>query len=280
MAKALYFECSSGISGDMTVAALLDLGVDEDKLNKVIESIPIGGFKTQITRVKKSGIDCCDFNVILDEAHENHDHDMEYLYGHTHEHGEHEHREHEHTHEHDNSHHGHSHEHRGMKEIRSIIDRTQMSEGARSLAIKIFEILARAEACAHGCGVEDVHFHEVGAIDSIVDIISIAVCFDDIGIEDAIIPYLTEGRGSVRCQHGVLPVPVPAVLNIVKDNGIKLHLMDVEGEFVTPTGAAFAAAVCTEEKLPESFKIVKTGLGAGKRKHSLSGILRVMVIEF
>ena len=312
MSKAIYFECSSGISGDMTVAALLDLGADADKLNEVLKTVPVTGFKTEVTRVKKSGIDCCDFNVILDAEHENHDHDMEYLYGHRyghhhdhdheHEHGHHEHHHehdyehhhhdedyghehhhdhhhgHEHHHDHEH-HHGHHHEHRGMKEILEILEKTQMSEGARSLAIRIFEIIAAAESKAHGCPVEEVHFHEVGAVDSIVDVISIAVCFDDLGISEAIIPELYEGRGSVRCQHGVLPVPVPAVLNIAEANGLRLHIMNTEGEFVTPTGAAFAAAVGKRD-LPESFRVIRTGLGAGKRETELSGILRAMLIEY
>ena len=282
MSKAIYFECSSGISGDMTVAALLDLGADADKLNEVLKTVPVTGFKTEVTRVKKSGIDCCDFNVILDAEHENHDHDMEYLYGHRHghhhEHDHDHHHGHEHHHDHEH-HHEHHHEHRGMKEILEILEKTRMSEEARSLAIRIFEIIAAAESKAHGCPVEEVHFHEVGAVDSIVDVISIAVCFDDLGISEAIVPELYEGRGSVRCQHGVLPVPVPAVLNIAEANGLRLHIMNTEGEFVTPTGAAFAAAVGKRD-LPESFRVIRTGLGAGKRETELSGILRAMLIEY
>ncbi len=286
MKKTLYLECSSGISGDMTVAALLDLGADKVRLEEVLKSVPVTGFKTQISRVKKTGIDCCDFDVILDREHENYDHDMEYLYGHRHSEaeGDHEHRHgHEHGghgHEHDHDHeHGHSHVHRGLREIRQILDGTKMSDEERSLAYKIFDILAAAEAKAHGCSKEEVHFHEVGAVDSIVDIISMAVCFTDLKIEEVIIPCLYEGKGSVRCQHGVLPVPVPAVLNIAEANGLKMHIMDVYGEYVTPTGAAFAAAVVTKDALPESFKVEKTGLGAGKREHSLSGILRAMLIS-
>ena len=166
-----------------------------------------------------------------------------------------------------------------MKEIREILEQTKMSESARALAVRIFEIIAAAESKAHGCPVEEVHFHEVGAVDSIVDVISIAVCFDDLGISEAIISELYEGRGSVRCQHGVLPVPVPAVLNIAEANGLRLHIMNTEGEFVTPTGAAFAAAVGGAE-LPDSFRVIRTGLGAGKRETELSGILRAMLIEY
>lgn len=306
MSKKLYFECTSGISGDMTVAALLDLGADEKVLREAISSIPASGFDIKISRVKKSGVDACDFDVLLDAEHENHDHDMEYLHGvghshegheHTHEHSheghehthahsheghghthEHSHEGHEHTHSH--SHHGHHHhEHRGLPEILAMIDQCKMTDSAKALAKKIFDIVAVAESKAHGLPKNQVHFHEVGAIDSIVDIVSVAVCFDNLGIEEVIIPVLYEGSGSVRCQHGILPVPVPATANIVEAHGLKLHRMDFMGEFVTPTGAAIAAALKTEEKLPAIFSVVKTGIGAGKREYEKASILRVMILE-
>ena len=264
--KSLYLECASGISGDMTVAALLDLGADEKRLTHTLESIPVSGFQIKISRVKKSGLDACDFAVQLDAAHENHDHDMAYLYGHTHT-GEAVHAQ-EHTHT-----------HRGLAEIRQIIQATDMTPHARELAIRIFDILADAEAKAHGVDREDVHFHEVGAVDSIVDVIAAAVCFDDLGITDVIVPALEEGHGMIRCQHGLIPVPVPAVVNIVEQNGLSLHVTQTEGELVTPTGAAIAAAVRTGDHLPEQFRILKTGIGAGKREYDRPGILRILLIE-
>ena len=306
MGKTLYLECSAGISGDMTAAALLDLGADRAVLDRVLKSIPADGFSVEISRVKKAGIDCCDFNVKLDARHENHDHDMEYLhgksrgymnvhshghshlaegehsYGHSHsdegEHG------HEHAggqiHEHDHmKEKGHHHEHRGLREVMEIIDVCDMSESAKELAVKIFRILARAEAKAHAVPLEEVHFHEVGAIDSIVDIVTAAVCADNLGITDVIIPKLVEGCGTVRCQHGILPVPVPATANIVAEHGLNLQITDVQGEFVTPTGAAIAAALQTSDKLPKQFAIRKIGIGAGKRTYERPSILRAMLIE-
>ena len=124
-----------------------------------------------------------------------------------------------------------------------------------------------------------MHFHEVGAIDSIVDIVSAAVCLDDLDITEVIVPKLCEGRGTVRCQHGVLPVPVPAVVNIVEQNGLFLQITEVEGELVTPTGAAVAAAIRTSDHLPDEFIIEKTGIGAGKRQYTCPGILRAMLIR-
>ena len=386
MGKTLYLETSSGISGDMFVAAMIDLGADPEALERALNSIPADGFMVEISSVKKSGIACCDFNVILDAAHENHDHDMAYLYGpapvtaaapqeeahhchchedeeahhchchedekvphchchedeeahhchcredeeahhchchedeevphchchedeeahhcHCHEDEEahhchcHEDEEahHCHCHEEEEAHHchghggeephhhhdhGHHHHHgRHLAEIMGIIDATDMTDSAKALAGKMFRIVAEAESLAHHMPLEEVHFHEVGAIDSIVDIIAAAVTFDSLGITDVIIPCLTEGRGTVRCQHGVLPVPVPATMNIIEAYDMPLTIMAAKGEYVTPTGAAIAAAICTTHQLPKAFRIVRTGLGAGKRAYTeRTNILRAYLIE-
>ena len=395
MGKTLYLETSSGISGDMFVATMIDLGADPEALERALNSIPADGFMVEISSVKKSGIACCDFNVILDAAHENHDHDMAYLYGpapvssaapqeeahhchchedeeahhchchedeeahhchchedeevphchchedeeahhcHCHEDEEaphcHCHEEEEahhcHCHEDEEAHHCHCHEdqevphchcredeeahhchcheeeeahhchghggeephhhhehhhHHGrhLAEIMDIIDATDMTDSAKALAGKMFHIVAEAESLAHHMPLEEVHFHEVGAIDSIVDIIAAAVTFDSLGITDVIIPCLTEGRGTVRCQHGVLPVPVPATMNIIEAYDMPLTIMEAKGEYVTPTGAAIAAAICTTHQLPKAFRIVATGLGAGKRAYTeRTNILRAYLIE-
>ena len=269
--KTLYLECAAGISGDMTVAALLDLGVDEEALINALNSIPIDGYEIKISRVMKAGIDCMDFDVVLDE--DNHDHDMEYLHGHDHD-KEHHHHEEENHHEHH-----HHHEHRHLNDILDIIDDTDISENAKDIAGRIFEIIAEAEAKAHATSPEKVHFHEVGAVDSIVDIIAVAFCLDYLNIGDVIVRSVTEGTGTVRCAHGVLPVPVPAVENIVSRYDIKLKITDFEGEFVTPTGAAIVAAISNRDVLPQEMKIVKTGYGAGKREYELPSILRAMIVE-
>ena len=326
MGKSIYLETSSGISGDMFVAAMLDLGADVNVLARALDSIPASGFKVEVSRVQKAGIDCCDFNVILDAEHENHDHDMAYLYGsapvaqgtveepHSHEdkeghhhhchchedgvegnhhyhchekeqeghhhcHGHHEGEEQHHCHCHEEGHH-HHHEHRHLADVKAIIDSTDMTDSAKALANQIFLIVAEAESKAHHLPLEEVHFHEVGAIDSIVDIIAAAVCFDNLGISEVIVPKLTEGTGTVRCQHGVLPVPVPATMNIIEAYDMPLEIMNVKGEYVTPTGAAIAAALCTTHTLPTSFRILGTGLGAGKREYTeRTNILRAFMIE-
>lgn len=155
-----------------------------------------------------------------------------------------------------------------------------MTDSAKALAGKMFHIVAEAESLAHHMPLEEVHFHEVGAIDSIVDIIAAAVTFDSLGITDVIIPCLTEGTGTVRCQHGVLPVPVPATMNIIEAYDMPLTIMEAKGEYVTPTGAAIAAAICTTHQLPKAFRIARTGLGTGKRAYTeRTNILRAYLIE-
>lgn len=280
MSKTLYLECYSGISGDMTVAALLDLGADREVLKESLKSLPVGGFRTEITRVKKSGLDACDFSVILEQ--DNHDHDMEYLHGSEKSYtGHHEH-SHEVNHEHHHGHthsHEHPHEHRGMKEITEIIQKSEMTVRAKKMAMRVFDILAQAESKAHGVPVEEVYFHEVGAVDSIVDIAAIAICMDNLDISNVIVPVLYEGTGFIRCQHGQIPVPVPAVTHIAETHKLKLKITDIQGELVTPTGAAVVAAFRTSDRLPEDFTMLKTGIGAGKRQYRCPGILRAMLIR-
>lgn len=297
----LYLECNSGISGDMTVAALLDLGADRQILLDALSSLPLTGYSIEIKDVYKSGIRACDFNVILD--HDNHDHDMDYLHGHAHsmtdehdhshshnlsdEHGQIHRHDHSmtvgdvHGHDTDESQHIHHHHHdaRNLNDITKIIQVGQLSSRAKDLALKIFQILAEAEAAVHGKTLEEIHFHEVGAVDSIVDIVAVAVCIDNLSPSGIVISALTDGKGQIRCQHGLIPVPVPAVTAIAMQNDLTLNISDVEGELVTPTGAAIAAAVGTATTLPKEFRIRRIGFGAGKRDYAATGLLRAMLLQ-
>ena len=300
----LYLECNSGISGDMTVAALLDLGASREVLEKGLASLPLTGYSVRISDVYKSGLKACDFDVILDKAHENHDHDMEYLHGgrhshshaaahthehaaadstpHTHAHSEASHEEHPHDHPEDSSGthtHGHHHDARNLRDIIQILEHSEMSLNARNLAVKIFTVLAEAEASVHGKTIDEVHFHEVGAVDSIVDIAAAAICIDNLHPDQIIVSPLSDGTGTIRCQHGIIPVPVPAVSAITARYGLPMKIVPVSGELVTPTGAAIAAALRNGDKLPEEFRIVRTGLGAGKRDYPTTGVLRAMLLE-
>lgn len=300
--KMLYLECASGISGDMTVASLLDLGANRETLDRVLTSLHLEGYAYRVTRNKSHGMEGCDFDVVLESA-SHHDHHEISAHGHEHQHGAHDHEHthendhaHEHPHEHDHAHtHAHEdapshdevhaghephhHEHRNLADVYAVIDRGSMSDKARNLAKKIFRIVAESEAKAHGKPVEEVHFHEVGAIDSIVDIVAASVCIDDLGIEDCVVTGLSEGSGLVHCQHGDLAVPVPAVAAIAEKYAIPLGIRNVNGEMVTPTGIAIAAAIRTRTSLPEQFIIEKTGLGLGKRDFGFPNLLRSMIIS-
>ncbi len=286
--KTLVLNASSGISGDMTVAALLDLGANQKKVEKAINSLHLEGAHVVISRVKKSALDACDFDVVLDEEHENHDHDMAYLHpdraAELHSHGDHHHDEHSYEDHHHNghSHDGHHHHHHGrnLADIRAILEAGDLTPRALELALRIFGVVAEAESAVHGESIEHVHFHEVGAVDSIIDIAAAAVCIDDLGITDVIVTDLSEGTGTVMCQHGLLPIPVPATSQILCSHGIAFSILpNVKGELITPTGAAIIAALDADDHLPERFRIVRMGLGAGKRDYTASGILRAMLIE-
>lgn len=302
--RTLWLDCQAGVAGDMLVAALIDAAEDSEAAERAVRTalaaLPVEGFSLEVGRVSKAGISCLDFNVVLDEAHENHDHDMAYLHGHGHAcegdrghiHGQeggcgHDHCD-GHHHHGDRRHHtghahagdgAHDHAHRNLADILVIIEAAPLAPGAAAFARRAFGILADAEAEAHGLPVEQVHFHEVGAVDSIADIVAAAVLVDLIGIERAIVPVLVEGRGTVRCQHGVMPVPVPATVGVCRAHGLPLAPCEVEGELVTPTGAALVAALNPEFVLPERYVVASVGLGAGKRAYERPSILRAMLIE-
>ena len=245
MKQILYLEGACGISGDMTVGALLDLGGSRKKMEAALDSLHLEGVHYTISRKTSYGISACDFDVHLQEHHE---------------------------------HHGHHHVHRNLADVFAVIDRGDLTERASALAKKIFRIVAEAEAKAHGCPLEEVHFHEVGALDSIADIVAASVLTDDLGIEECVVTGLSEGSGFVHCQHGELPVPVPAVLNIAQAYGIALRPVSVQGEMVTPTGIAIAAALRTRKELPERYTVLRVGTGSGKRDFGRANILRAMLI--
>ena len=247
MGKTLYLECYSGISEDMAAAALLDLGAEQTVMKAALASLPVGGFRTEITRVRKSGVDACNFQVILDEEHKNHAHDEENI-----------------------------HKYWEYKEINRIFTDSDMTERAMKTALHIFDVLAEAKAKVYGVPKEQTRFQEM---DSIVYIAAVAICLDNLDITEVIVPELYEGKGAVRCRQGMLPVPVPEVVHIVQQNRIPLKITEFEGELVTPAGAAVAAALRTSGQLPENLVIQKTGMGAGKKNHNCPGILRAMVLR-
>lgn len=243
--KTLYLECRSGISGDMTVAALIDLGATEENLRHTLAQLPLDGYEIRIGRVQKSGLDACDFDVILEEEKGAHVH--------------------------------HAHVHRTWRDIEQMLDGAGLKPRVLELSKQMFRIVAEAEGKVHGRPADEVHFHEVGAVDSIVDIVSTAACMEELNIDKVVTSHIWEGQGHVRCQHGILPVPVPAVLQIAASHGLTLRQTEQQGEMVTPTGAAIAAL--SEGKKPEKFKIEKVGLGAGKKEFPKANVLRAMLIK-
>ncbi len=251
----LFIDGACGISGDMFVSALIDLGADVSKLKVALSSLHFkDDFDYTISKKKTYGISGSDFDVILKDKKRD-----------PHHHEEHEHHEHR--------------EHRHLSDIIHIIDTATMSENSKNLAKKIFLIIAKAESEAHECDIEEVHFHEVGAIDSIVDIISASVLYDSLNITECVVCGFCEGSGFVSCQHGSLPVPVPAVLNIAREYKIPLTITDSIGEMITPTGIAIACAIMTTNILPKNFVIEKSGTGLGKKDFGRANFLRTLIIN-
>lgn len=281
--RTLYLEAASGISGDMTVAALLDLGAKEQALREGLQSLQVPGFTLEIGRVRKAGLDACSFTVHLEHPEAPKDAVHEEMAGHSHDHGH----SHEHAHPHGHPHghehpHGHSHHDgaRNLAEVLAIIDGGKLTPNAAALAKKMFGIVAEAEAKAHGLPVDQVHFHEVGAVDSIVDLVGAAICLDNLHPDRVVCSPLTEGCGTVHCAHGELPVPVPAVAQIAQAYRVPLQRTDFAGELVTPTGIAIAAAAADAFEIPRTMRIAASGMGAGKKdRPGHANVLRAYLLE-
>ena len=280
--RILYFDCFSGISGDMTIGALLDLGIDQDLFLAELNKIHLDEFEIEIKRGLKKGISGTDFTVHLthqEHSHEEHTHEHEDDHNHhehTHEHHHDHSHEHEHTHEHHHTEKPHDHAHtRNLSDIYKIIDSSDLSEYVKIASKKIFLIVAEAEAKIHAKTIDEVHFHEVGAVDSIVDIIGAAICVEMLQIDEIQCSEINLGSGFVHCEHGVFPVPAPATLEILK--GVPVYSKNAKKELTTPTGAAILKALCSEfGSLPE-FVIQKIGYGLGKRDMETPNVLRVIV---
>ena len=242
MSETLYLNCENGISGDMMVGLLLDLGADEQKLIHTLESLPIESYPVCIQSVMKKNIPACDYS--LKKPNEEH-----------------------------------LHRHRTLAEVKEIIEQAHLESQITELANKIYDIIAEAEAKAHETTIQKVHFHEVGENDSIMDIVAIAYCFCNLQISKVIVPYVSEGKGSIMCQHGEMEVPVPAVSNIFSKYQIPMRRIEENGEFVTPTGAAVLAATVTSYELPVTYQSIRRGAGAGKREYNRPAVLQGELIR-
>jgi uncharacterized protein (TIGR00299 family) protein len=256
--KTLHFDCFAGISGDMTLGALVDLGADPVLLLAELEKLNLDGWKLELVSDERNKITGTRAFVEIEGFHE-------------------EHKEHHHGDHHHNHHGDHEHHHRNWKDIRSIIEHSSIRDGAKKRALDIFSRIAKAESEVHGVPVDEVTFHEVGALDSIVDIIGTAVCLDMLAPERITAGTVELGGGTVYCAHGELPVPAPATLILCR--GMPVHTGGFNREMTTPTGAAILASQVDEFVSEVSFTELKTGYGIGARKLDKPNVLRVSLRE-
>ncbi|MDL2273147.1 nickel pincer cofactor biosynthesis protein LarC [Oscillospiraceae bacterium OttesenSCG-928-G22] len=275
--NVLYFDCFSGISGDMTAGALIDLGVPLELLEDALRSLNLPDVSISLTSVQKRGIAAKKFEVFVGNV------PAESLYAPKEEGSEHSHGE-GHVHPHGNGHTHHekseAHVHRGLTEISKLLSDSSITDGAKQIASKIFRRIAEAEGKVHGMPAERVHFHEVGAVDSILDVIAAAVGIDYLKPDRVEFSKIREGRGFVNCAHGLMPIPAPATLELIKSAGMEMEYCDIDGEMVTPTGAGIAAAVGDRfGALAPAGRVIATGSGAGTRDFAHPNLLRVLLIE-
>ncbi len=239
----LYFDCAWGISGDMTIAALLDSGASFERLSRELRKLSLTGYALRYTKTEKDGAIMSDFDVLIDpDAYDNH-------------------------------------VQRNYYDVRKLITESPLSRKIKERACAVFRIAACSQAKAHGVAKSGVYFHETGAIDSIVDIVGTAICLEDLHAGHIFSSPLTEGTGTIKYRYGRLPVPVPATKNTLTDHGIPYGVTDVKQELITPTGAAIAAALFEDffpkQKLGEKgYSILRSGKGAGKRKYGKGGFLQ------
>ncbi|MBA9086876.1 hypothetical protein FHR92_003356 [Fontibacillus solani] len=297
--RVLYYDCFSGISGDMNLGALLDLGVDAGNLVQELSKLKLDGeYELRIRKDLKKGIGGTKADVILKNAGHGHHHEYDHQDRHHHDndhHGYGDHRDHEHDHS-DHAHHHpdhghddhdrrhahngeghHHHEHRGLKEIEQIINGSDLNERVKWRSLNMFLKVAEAEAKIHGKSLYEVHFHEVGAVDSIVDIVGAAICLEALKVDRVMASPIQVGGGFVQCDHGLFPVPAPATAEILKGIPIKFGL--VPFETTTPTGAAILAAnvdVFTDQL---TGRIDKIGYGLGTKEFETPNVLRVYLME-
>lgn len=253
--KVLYFDCSSGISGNMTLGALCELVDDPHYLVNELEKLNVDGYHIHISKEKKNGITGTYVDVHLEHEHSHH-----------------------HEHEHGHGHH-HHHEHRNLFDVNKIIDESEIDEKAKDLAKRIFLRVAKAESKVHNETLENVHFHEVGAIDSIVDIIGTAILLCKINPDVIYSSVVNDGYGFIECAHGMISVPVPATSEIFAASNAITRQIDVDTELVTPTGAAIIAEIASEFTTMPAMNVQKVGWGTGTKDLVIPNVLKVSLGE-
>ena len=246
--KVLYFDCSSGISGNMTLGSLLEIIGDEDYLINELKKLNVEGYKIEISKKIKNGITGTHVDVKLES---------------------------EHKHEHEHHHHHHHHEHRNLNDINTIIDNSKLDEKVKELSKKIFLRVAKAESKVHNKPLNEVHFHEVGALDSIVDIVGTAILINKINPDKIISSIVNDGYGFIECAHGTMSVPVPATSEIFANSNVRFRQIDIDTELVTPTGAAIIAELAEEFTTLPAMTTNKIGWGAGTKDLKIPNVLKV-----
>lgn len=236
--KALYFDCFSGISGDMALGAMLDLGIDAEEFMFEIKKLALDGYDIKISKKTVHGITGTNVEITSEEKH--------------------------------------SHIHRKLSDITELIRASSLKPSVVETSIDIFKEIALAESAVHGVDVNEIHFHEVGAMDSILDIVGCAICLDLLGIERVFSSPLHDGKGSTSCSHGMIPIPVPAVLEMLKGSNIPLVSEDINCELVTPTGMGFIKSVAVSFGNMPVMMIENVGYGFGKRDTGRLNALRVV----
>lgn len=277
---------------DIELKAVNKAGFAASKFDVIChaEQVPAPEFKGELAAQKAKALNTdakqlAAHMAVHTHAHPHeHVHENEHVHEHSHDHGdEHVHsHEHVHTHEHAHSHehkHSHVHEHHAYAYVKSVIQNSALTEKEKALALAVFAEIAAVEAQAHGISVEEVHFHEVGAIDSIVDVVAAVVCLQDLAPDAVIISPLAEGYGQVKCAHGNINVPVPAVSAILERHKLQVQFIDEEGEHITPTGAAIAAILASQSKLPAHYRLLKTAYGAGTKDFPNPNLLVARLLE-
>ena len=255
--KTLYLDIFSGISGDMFVAGLIDLGADARRVERELKKLKLDGYHLHVSRGEKSGIAGTKFDVHLAHEHE-HDHGHEHNPGHAHDH---------HPGEHDHEHHHHEAEQRTFADIKKLISRSKLSAWVKQKSVAVFQRIADAEGKIHGKPADAVHFHEVGAVDSIVDIVGGCLALEMLGKPRVLAAPVIEGTGWIRCAHGRFPIPAPATLAILGDRGIGVTQCDEPHELVTPTGAALLAEFAESFGPMTGLVAEKIGFGLGTRNN-------------
>lgn len=262
--KVLYYDCFCGISGDMNLGAMIDLGVNEEYLLKEISKLNIDSeYKIDVKKTIKKGISGTKVDVILKKQYEEHKNDDHHQHCHDH----------SHHHEDNHEHYGYYHHHRNLRDIENIINSSELNDRVKRLSIDMFMKVAEAEAKVHGKPLYEVHFHEVGAVDSIIDIVGAAIAIDYLDVDKVMASNVQLGGGFVKCAHGFIPVPAPATVEILKGIPIKTGLVNFET--TTPTGAAILSASVQEFTDKLSFSIEKIGYGIGNRELEIPNVLRV-----